>query len=404
MIAWPATVFAAGFSNTAHSGTSTSMAGVGVANPDEPNTNFYNPSSMAFDDDWNVYLGSTLLVPSIDYTSPDGEIREQTEQDLFYPPNFNAAVPLPGDFAAGVSVAFPWGLGVAWPDDWHGRETFKSQSLETINVNPNVAWQVPGIDLGISAGVQVLRSAIRQEQTQIRRDDTEVDVSMGGTGYGLGAALSSQYRPTDEITVGASYRSASTIEFDGDVRFSDDVEGTPFEQRMRDQSIDTEVTVPHTINAGVGWQATEPLWIGLDVNYMTWRTYDQVEIRYSQRSPEAEPDAEDPTQPSTVQEANWHDAVAVRLGSQLQIVDDIKGRAGIGFDMTPVPDETVGPSLPDNHRLIGSLGFGYNYEKFRTDLAYQYVMPLEREITNGNVDGAYNMGSHIIGLNFGYGF
>lgn len=390
---------AAGFANTAQSATSTAMSGVATANPNEPNASFYNPAGMAFQEGFGIYAGPTMILPSIEYTSPDGDITEETEFSTFFPPNFHASYEIGAGLAAGVGVTFPWGLGVAWPDDWHGRETFRSQSLETLNVNPNVAYRVPGIDLGVSAGVQVLRSSLRQRRAAVVRPDNEVDVALGGVGHGIGFTAASQYRPTDEITVGVNYRSGATMEYEGDARFSDDVEGTPFERRMIDQEISTQLNIPHTISAGIGWQATEPLWVGFDVNYMTWSDYDRVEVQYSEQSPEGEPGE---TEPPTVVEGNWNDAVALRLGAEYEIVERLAARTGFAVDMTPVPDETVAPSLPDNHRLNFSAGLGANHAGFLVDLAYQYVFLPARVIDNGNVDGTYRMGSHVVGLNVGY--
>ena len=400
-MALPTAATAAGFANTAHSATSVGMGGVGTANPNEPNSNFFNPASMSYDEDWNLYVGSTFLLPSAQYTSPDGDIQTDAETELFYPPNFNLSVPLTDELTAGVGLTFPWGLGVAWPSDWHGRENFRSQSLETLNLNPNVAYQVGDTGLSVAAGVQLMRSALRQERAAIVRDDTEVDVILGGVGYGIGGTFGAMYQANEDVTVGLHYRSATGINYEGRAHFSDDVEGTPFESRMVDQDISTQITMPHVVNAGVGWQLSDPVWLGLDVNYMTWSTYDEVRVEYSEQSPEGEPGE---TEPPTVQEGNWNDAVAVRLGGQYTLTDALTARAGLAFDMTPVPDETVGPSLPDNNRVITSAGVGYGFDAFRADLGYQYIFVAERVIDNGNVDGTYQMSSHVLGLNFGYGF
>lgn len=397
----PATATAAGFANTSHSATATGMGTLGVANPDEPARNFFNPAGMAFEEQVSVYAGATLLLPSADYTSPDGEVTEQTPFSYFVPPNLDVTVPLGDQLAAGVNVAFPWGLGVEWPQQWHGRETFVSQSLETINVNPNVAYRFEDADVSVSAGLQLMRSALHQQRVAVLRDDTEATIELGGVGHGIGATLGAQYRHDDNMTVGVSYRSAAKMSFQGRAHFGEEVEETPFERRMVDQEIATGMTIPHTVNAGVGYNITEPLWLGFDVNYMTWSTYDQVEVQWSEQSPEGEPGE---TEPSMVQRADWHDAVALRVGGQYQVMDNLVARAGAAVDMTPVPDETVGPSLPDNHRFVLSGGAGYQHDALRVDLSYQFITLPERVVDNGNVDGSYEMRSHIVGLNAGWGF
>lgn len=400
----PQAAFGAGFANTAHSATQSGMSGVATANPDEPASNFYNPAGMAFDEDWNLYLGATTLIPSVDYTDPDGDITSQTQSQTFYVPNFDLSVPLNDTFSAGVGATFPWGLGIAWPDDWVGAEEFRSQDLQTFNLNPSLAMEVPAVEgLSVSAGAQLVRSSIEQRRLQVLPDGNEVDVVLGGTGHGVGATLGAMFKATDEVTLGLNYRSAVRINYDGVIQFSDDVDGTPFKHRMIDQDIDTEITVPHTINTGVGYQINDELWMGLDVNYMTWRTYDEVEIQFSQQSPQG---ARGDTEPSMMIEADWEDAVAVRLGGQYQLIPGLNVRGGFAYDMTPVPDGTVGPSLPDNDRFVFSTGVGYTQKGagVRGDLGYQYITLPTREIRNDTVNGDYQMSSHVIGVNVGYGF
>lgn len=398
----PQAAWAAGFANTAHSGTQTGMAGVATGNPDEPSSNFYNPASMAYDDQWNVYLGATTLIPTVDFTTPDGDASYQTESQEFFPPNFNASVPVTDRVSVGLGATFPWGLGIAWPDDWVGKETFRNQSLETFNLNPNVAVDIPGAEeLSLAGGVQLVRSALSQEFAQVLPDENEVDVRLGGYGYGVGATFAAMLRPNEDITVGLNYRSAVPVSYDGAVHFSEDVEGTPFQHRMIDQDVETQITMPNTINAGVGYQLSDALWVGVDVNYMTWRQYDEIEIEFSQQSPEG---GQGETEPPIIIEGDWTDAAAVRIGGQYEFIDGLVGRMGVAYDMTPIPDDTVGPSLPDNDRYVFAGGLGYTNSGVRADLGYQFVTLPTREVRNGSVDGDYQMSSHVLGLNVGYGF
>lgn len=395
----PQTGWTAGFASTAQSATASGMGGVAVANPDEPNANFYNPASMAFRESFSIYLGDTIIMPAVSYESVDGGYQSETIAQVFPPPNFSLVVPFADRFAAGLGVTLPWGLGIAWPDDWAGRETFVSQDLQTLNVNPNLAYKIPGIDVAVAAGAQVMVSALTQERTIILRDDTEVDVLLGGQGVGLGATLAAMYR-LEDLTVGLNYRSGATLDYEGRAHFEGE-EGTPFEPRFVDQGITTSIDIPHTVNLGLGYQLNEKLFISGEANFMTWSDYDEVEVRFGEQSPEGEPGE---TEPPLVVAADWEDAFAFRLGGQYELVENLQGRLGVGLDMTPVPDETVGPSLPDNNRYVFSAGLGYSVKGIRADLAYQYIYLNPREVTRGNVQGTYQLASHVFGVNLGYGF
>ena len=396
----PAAAFAAGFANTAQSATASGMSGVATGNADEPNANFYNPASMIFREDFNVYAGPTLIAPSVSYTSPDGTSEASTVAQVFPPPNFSLAVPFADSFALGVGVTLPWGLAIDW-DNWENRETFRSQGLQTININPNFAYKIPGLDLGVAAGVQVLHSTLSQRRSVFLREDTEVDVNLAGSGVGVGGTFAAMFKATDEITLGLNYRSGARINYEGTARFGNhndeeqftDPNDTPFAASFVDQDITTTINIPHTVNFGLGWQVLEPLWLGVDVNYMTWSVYDEIAVEFEEQGDDL------------VVNADWEDAFAFRIGGEFAVIDNLKARAGFGYDMTPVPDETVGPSLPDNDRFVFSTGVGYTKLGIRADLAYQFVYLNERVIDNEvGADGTYQLSSHLVGINIGYGF
>src|SRR5690554_6190373 len=123
-VAAPAAVYAAGFANTAQSGVATGLGGAAVGNPNEPNRNYFNPASMAFQDRISVYAGVTLLAPSVNHTpasSSAGQEEVNTEDAIFPPPNFSLTIPFADNYAVGIGVTLPWGLAIDWPEDWYGR-------------------------------------------------------------------------------------------------------------------------------------------------------------------------------------------------------------------------------------------------------------------------------------------
>ncbi len=400
----PTAVFAAGFANTAHSGVATGMGGAATGNPNEPNMNYYNPSSMAFQDKIKVYAGLTLLAPGVKHQPARAGIGEvKTDDALFPPPNLSLAIPFAGNYAVGLGVTLPWGLAIDWPEDWYGRETFVGQSLQTVNVNPNFAYKIPGIDLALSVGGQFIFSSVTQKRAIVADSDTEFGVELGGNGFGVGGAASIMYKPVEDLTLGFSYRSRVKLNFDGVIHF-DDPTGTAFENILIDQDISTDITMPDTFNLGIGWQVFDKLFVNLDVSYILWSTYDRVVVEFSEQSPQAVP-GQDPRQPSQVSVSDWENSMTFRVGGEYEVIDNLHLRAGFAYDMSPVPEETAGPSLPDNDRTVVAVGAGYKFGDFRLDAGYQLVMVAEREIDRGTpVDGTYQMSAHVVSLNVGYGF
>ena len=399
---------AAGFQNMSQSATANAMGSMGTANPDEPNSSFYNPANMSFREGFNIYLGDTILLPTSTYTpNRPGAQTISTESAVFPPPNLHLSMPFgQSGFAAGLGLTLPYGLGITWDDDWDGRGTIITQQLQTFNLNPNVSYKLPGLDLSLAVGAQLYYSSVELKRKIILRDDTEVLAHLGGDGTGLGVTAALMYKPTSDLSVGLNYRSGATLSYTGQGSFTGQ-EGTPFESSFVDQAISTEISLPHALTLGVGYKL-DKLFVGLDINYTTWSSYDRVDLKFSRPcatgSNTCDPATDQTDPPTSVIDAQWNDAFAFRFGLQYAVTDALKLRAGAVYDMTPVPDETVSPSLPDNNRAAFSLGAGYTLAGIRGDLGYQYVNAAQRTITNDTQPGIYKTTAHVIGLNLGYGF
>ncbi len=403
-LAIPHAAFAAGFANTAQSATSTGLGGIGAANPDEPNSSYYNPAAMTQRDTFNVYVGPTLILPKVTYDGPGDEFDTETKSAVLPPPNFHLAVPFGGNMAAGVGVVLPYGLTIEWPDDWAGRDQIRRQRLTTVDINPNFAYEIEALDMGFAVGAQFILASVELENTTILRADREVDAHLGGSGFGLGATAAWFWRATDNLSLGLNYRSASKIDFEGNGHFEGE-EGTPFETTFVDQPITTSITVPHALTAGIGYDI-DRVFVEFDFGLTTWSTYDQIDLEFTRECQDGDQGCEpgvDTNPPTSTIVANWENSPTFRLGVEYDLTENWPVRVGAAYDLSPIPAETVSPSLPGNNRAVFSVGSGYTWNSFRGDLAYMAVVT-SRQIENGKQDGKYDTLAHLVGLNLGYGF
>ena len=399
LVGLPATAMAAGFQNSSQSATAAAMGSSAVGNPDEPNASFYNPASMGLSEGLKVYIGDTILLPRSSYEPAGGGEKVSTEARLFPPPNAHLSYDNIADsgVSAGIGMTFSYGLGITWPDDWVGRTSIQSQDLQTVNINPNVAYRIPGLDLSVAAGAQIVHGSVTLKKSVAIGPDQFVDAHIGGTGFGFGGVAAVMYQPLKELTIGLQYRSRVKLDLEGDAHFEGE-ENTPFYTTFRDNPGSTEITLPDTIALGFGYQL-DKLFLHAEVDYTMWRTYDKIVLTLDT---DGDPDALAQLPPI---EGNWDDAFAFRVGAQYDVTDAFAVRLGGNYDMTPIPDETVNPSLPGNDRISGSVGVGYSYESFRADAAYSIVHALPREIANGRgPSGTYSTDANIFALSLGYGF
>ena len=106
----------------------------------------------------------------------------------------------------------------------------------------------------------------------------------------------------------------------------------------------------------------------------------------------------------------WKNALTARSGIEVTL-GDVMLRAGFAYEQSPVPDETLRPSLPDANRRVYSGGIGYSVsEDLRLDFAASFASFEQRSITNSLVEylpGAYLNGTYatsvtMIGINMSY--
>ncbi len=396
--------FAAGFAVTTHSGTATALGGVGTANTEEPNSSYFNPAAMTEKDALNIYIGTSVIMPKISYEAPNGDTAESVDA-ILPPPNFHLAIPFSENLAAGIGVTFPYGLTVEYEDDWVGREQIRRQRLQTIDVNPNIAYKFGETGLSLAVGGQLVFGTVELENTSILRDDKEVNAHIGGTAVAFGATAAVLYKPTDELSFAVNYRSAFNLSFEGNAHFEGE-EGTPFENTFVDQDVSTDINLPHAITAGAGYR-NDKIFVGFEVGFTTWSANERIDLQFTRPctvgATGCDPEEDETNPPTSTIDFDWFDAPVFRLGAEYKITEAWPVRVGVAYDMTPIPDATASPSLPGNDRSVITAGTGYTWNSFRADLGYMLVLT-DRELTNGKLDGDYNTTVHLLGINLGYGF
>jgi long-chain fatty acid transport protein len=92
----------------------------------------------------------------------------------------------------------------------------------------------------------------------------------------------------------------------------------------------------------------------------------------------------------------------------------MKLRAGYIYDLTPVPDGTFDPQVPDANRHIFTVGSDLKILRFTLGFAYNYILSESRTKNNAIVvngvpaalqaNGRYNSDVHSVGLSWSFQF
>jgi len=186
----------------------------------------------------------------------------------------------------------------------------------------------------------------------------------------------------DTLWVGASYQARPNISggmtLEGTLR--NYFAGSPAED-----DIDVEQDLPDIYRLGVRYRPREDLELRLFGDVTRWSSLERQCVVERGKPCELNPDGSAPDGSGVIQNfpRDWHDAFGVRAGASHWFSRRLEGFAGLGFDSSAIPDETLEPTFMDANKITGTLGASYELVKnLHIAASYLQVFYLPRD-TNG---------------------
>jgi len=403
-----ASAYSSGFSIYEASVRANGMLGAFTAYADHASTIYYNPAGISGLEGLQVSGGATIIAPRSSFRGPfpsntpypGSQRKYEMKDENFVVPNFYATYQIKDRLSAGVGVYAPYGLGTEWDQNWVGRTEAIKTSVETIFVQPTVAYTLPDFGIGkvkVGAGLMIaaygkveLTRAVENFAVQNDIFDLKGDLEKPAFGYNLGLLI----QPSDKVTLGFTYRSKVKTEYSGDANFGD----LPSSQFPNGVSGGTTLELPANWSAAINVKPMEDLSFELDYVWWGWSSYDELVIEFDQTIPAFGSDQ----LPST---RGYENSYQLRLGGEYKNagVEGLDLRAGIAYDQTPLPTKYMDPTLPDSDRWLFSGGLSYDItQNFSIDAAYIFIRAKERtnrESLNG-FHGVYNTYANLPSLGF----
>lgn len=399
LLASATTVQAGGFALYEWGNRALGMGTANYATGNDASVIAYNPAQMTKLEGNQVYVGFTAITPGSDVVvnGQAGNTREQT----FMVPHGYYAHKLNDDWSVGVGLFTRFGLGTEYNGDWPGRRLLTEAMLESVSLNPSVAYNITD-NFTMAVGFEVVKGTF--EFTKYHAAgvvnpllaDGKIDVSASGTSYAGNLGL--YYEPTDNVSLGFAYRSPMHFVGKGDVNLGNTVGG------VLDQSGNAEITAdfPSSWTLGVGYNPIEDLTLEFDVIFTEWEHFDRMEMDFKDVNAAVLPDMNE--------DFYYKNAWRFQLGAEYQVLDWFAMRAGYVFDQTPTKHHYASMMLPANDRNMFTLGAGFSGEKWNVDVAGMYILtdprygvPMNDGVSKYTVD--FKDGSTWgLGLSAGYSF
>jgi long-chain fatty acid transport protein len=410
----PSLLFSGGFQLNEHGAKAMAQAGAFAARATDPSAIFFNPAGIAQLKGLNLYLGTTLISPSMKFKGPV-PLTTETEMDskLFTPINVYVTYQVNDMISVGVGVNNPFGLGTQWPDTWVGNQLSVKSEIQIFNFNPTVAVKLLDGMLNIGAGFDYSIGTVEITRKLLNplTNKPDIDFSLKnkmmdgkGSGFNFGVLL----KALDNLSIGLSYRSKVKFDISGTAT----VNPNPVHPLLKQAIFSDGLTATSTINLpatsyiAVAYSPMKEFTVEADAQFVGWSSYDKLTIQFNK--PLVNP-AIDPTKKTITSTANknYKDVWILRLGGEYKLSNDVCLRGGYFHDFSPAPDETLDPMLPDADRNGFNIGAGIKInDMISIDIAYLFLPFNERTITTqeNNFNGTYNTTTHLFGIDIGFSF
>jgi long-chain fatty acid transport protein len=403
---------------------------------DDASSIYWNPGAMPKARGLSALAGAAIIGIQGDFTQDttfqryDADVPTAVVPHLFV--NYRAA----GRLAYGLGVYVPYGLTSQWTDEFPGRFAAKKASLQTIYVQPNIAFElVDGWSVGVGpvighSSVELVQgidlSQLRTsatgptfgqlgipKRTEFARATLKGDAMAYGVHVGMHGRISSSW------DVGARFLSQLYFKYDdADATFEprstgltlapsnplNAPAGTPVDAllsaqftgtgALTAQKVKTQIMHPAQVQIGVGYNGFPNTTIAVDYAWVGWKAaFKELPVDFQGGA----------TDRVLIEEYN--NTSAIRFGVEYRLSNGAALRGGLAGAAAAAPDVTVTPLLPEQDRSYGSLGGSLPIGKsFTVDAAYMHIFTGGRrgrldERAPGQTAEQLNVGSYTLRAN-----
>jgi long-chain fatty acid transport protein len=325
-------------------------------------------------------------------------------------PALAVVVPV-GNLRFGASVSAPFGLKTQYDADWVGRYNAINSDVKTVDFTFSAAWAIND-RFSLGAGVIYQRTDVTLSNAidfgtalcygaspsnpaltcanpafpfHPQGNDGVVEVKGNDNSYGW--LVGAQWRPVDNFTIGYSHHSKIDHTLTGNADFTVPASvaatfGALGVTAYNDGAIYAPLTTPSIDTLSASWDINPQFRLMADVQRTGWNSLEQVAVYRANGAPLGPAEAFD-----------WKNTTYFGVGGEWDMSPAFTFRAGIGHDESPTNDTTRTPRLPDNTRMLYSIGMTWRAtDAFSVDAAWQRI-----NISSPSINVVSSSGSRLTG-------
>ena len=343
------TANAAGF-YLSEQGTPVSMgtAGVGnVTNTVTADAAWTNPAGMTGITEDSMLAGIVVAESRVEFSS-DVATRGGSDggnaADTAYIPSFFYTRVLSPEARFGFAVGAPFGGGLDYGDDFVGRYSVQSVTLESLAFTPSYAHRLDerfSVGVGVSVVFSTLEQEIAVNRTALLPDGQAKFSELEDEGYQL--ILGMTYEIDDNNLIGVVYRGESEVELEGKL----EIEGMPI-LNPPDQEVSIEWVNPQSLEIGLRHKLDGSQTLAFNLGWEEWSAFSENKLSVKTSGI------------SEITDRDWDDTWKIGVAYARQFGDGRAYTLGLAHETSPVKDKNRTFDFPVTE--VWKLGGAYSWQ------------------------------------------
>ena len=339
-------------------------------------------------------------------------------------PNLSVVFPMKGaleGMTIGASIGAPFGLKTEYEPGWVGRYRALTSDVKVVDLTLSVAFKATdGVSFGagliyeradvtlskaIDFGTAICASGNPANcfSTSYPFKPQQMDgvFEVSGDDTAMGYVVGMQVAPTDKLAIGVSHRSEIKHDLTGTLDFQNVPALLGADPRFQDGDGGARMVTPAITTLSFMYGVTDSFRVLADYQSTGWSSLQDVTIKRANGTVVGSEDF------------SWKDTDFVSVGVEYDLSEAFTLRAGVGQDESPTKDATRTPRLPDDDRMLYSVGMSWAMSDHLTiDAAYQRITIEDPVINLGvhlpsdlsTLQGTYSGSANLFGVSMQYRF
>ena len=360
------------------------------------------PSALSKIDGFALSLSGSILSLHTEWNAPAGSGLTGSAKTDFHPTPpvalFAAYGTKLGDRGVGVGfgLGVPAGGNMFWEEDWQGRGRIVTVQRRFYGTYLNGGVEVipDMLRLGGGAIYYYATQFLEQGIQPIPGATAELETTGGAFSYEVAAEL----KPLRDVplTFGIDYKHKAHTEQEGEADF--DVPPALISDTIRDQDVESALTMPNILHVGVGFRPLKPLLLTAGWSLVRFKVCQEDRFDGS-------------TGLEIVVPRNYSNGYGFRLGAEYDLSPAWTVRGGFFRDISGLKESTLSPTLPDSDSWVVAGGASYRIRpNFAVNGAFYYADRDRIESTEwrsaenptGSFPGSYKTRAYIASLGITY--